>query len=156
LACFKPYVDLYLHDQRTPPSTRKRFLLVQQPPRWPCTLNQEISRSHTTTHQSQQDFSGRVISPSQIPLPDNTQQSQQTDIHTAIWIRTRNPNKLAPADRRQRQPGQWNRLKRNLMPLYIVTYCKTNSGYDSSAALENRYRLEGTRVETRCGRNFSH
>jgi hypothetical protein len=32
--------------------------------------------------------SGRVISPSQRPLPDNTQHSQQTDIHAPSGIRT--------------------------------------------------------------------
>ena len=41
----------------------------------------ELSRSHTTTHHTQQDSSGRVIIPTQRPLPDNTQHSQQTDIH---------------------------------------------------------------------------
>jgi len=39
-----------------------------------------FSRSHTTMHHSQ-DSSGRVISSLQRPLPDNTQHSQQTDIH---------------------------------------------------------------------------
>ena len=41
----------------------------------------DVSRSHTTTHHSQQDSSGRVISSSQRPLPDNTRHSQQTNIH---------------------------------------------------------------------------
>ena len=41
----------------------------------------EVSRSHTTTHHTQQDTSGRVISLSQRPLTDNTQHPQQTDIH---------------------------------------------------------------------------
>ena len=44
-------------------------------------LIHEVSRSHTTTHRSRQDSPGRVISPSHRPLPDNTQHSQQTDIH---------------------------------------------------------------------------
>ena len=35
-------------------------------------LIHEVSRSHSTTHHSQQDSSGRVISLSQRPLPDNT------------------------------------------------------------------------------------
>ena len=35
-------------------------------------LIQEVSRSHTTTHHSRQDSSGRVISSSQRPLPGNT------------------------------------------------------------------------------------
>ena len=35
----------------------------------------EVSISHTTTHHSRYDSSGRVISSSQRPLPDNTQHS---------------------------------------------------------------------------------
>ena len=45
----------------------------------------EISRSHTTTHHSRQDSFGRVISSSQRPLPDNTQHSQQKNIHAPRW-----------------------------------------------------------------------
>ena len=41
----------------------------------------DVSRSHTTTQPSRQDSSGRVISSSQRPLPDNTRHSQQTNIH---------------------------------------------------------------------------
>jgi len=47
--------------------------------------------SHTHTH-IRQDSSGGVIGPSQRPLPDNTQQSQNTDIHVPWGIRTRNPS----------------------------------------------------------------
>jgi len=43
-----------------------------------------VSRSYATTHHSRQDSSGRVISSSQRPLPDKTQHSQQTDIHTPV------------------------------------------------------------------------
>jgi hypothetical protein len=43
-----------------------------------------FSRSHTTTHHSQYDSSGRVISSLQRPLPDNTQHSQQTNIHAPV------------------------------------------------------------------------
>ena len=46
----------------------------------------EVSRSHTTQH-SRQDSSGRVISSSQRPLPDNTQHSQQTNTHAPSGIR---------------------------------------------------------------------
>ena len=35
----------------------------------------DVSRSHTTTQHSRQDSSGRMISSSQRPLPDNTQES---------------------------------------------------------------------------------
>ena len=41
----------------------------------------DVSRSHTTTQHSRQDSSGRMISSSQRPLPDNTRHSQQTNIH---------------------------------------------------------------------------
>ena len=40
----------------------------------------EVSISHTTAHHSWQDSSGRVISSSQRPLPDNTQHSLQTSM----------------------------------------------------------------------------
>jgi len=43
---------------------------------------QGVSRSLTTTHHCRQDSSGRVISSSHRLLPDNTQNSQQTNIHT--------------------------------------------------------------------------
>ena len=48
----------------------------------------DISRSHATTQHSRYDSSGRVISSSQRPLPDNTRHSQQTNIHAPGWIRT--------------------------------------------------------------------
>jgi hypothetical protein len=38
---------------------------------------------------------GRFISPTQRPLPDNTQNSQETDIHVPYGIRTRNPSKAS-------------------------------------------------------------
>jgi len=41
----------------------------------------EVPRSHSDTTHIRYDSSGRVISPSQRPLPDNIQQSQQTDIY---------------------------------------------------------------------------
>jgi len=40
----------------------------------------EVSRSHTTTHHSRQDSNGRVNSPSQRPLPDNTRHWKQTSM----------------------------------------------------------------------------
>jgi len=69
----------------------------------------DVSRSHTTTHHSRQDSSGRVISSSQRPLPDNTQQSQQTDIHAPGGIRTHNLSRRAAADLRLRWRGHWDR-----------------------------------------------
>jgi len=43
---------------------------------WVWLLIHEIYRSHTTTHHSREDSSERVISSSQRPLPDNTQNSK--------------------------------------------------------------------------------
>ena len=57
------------------------FFLARKPPVGQDLLIHEDSRSHTIPHHSRQNSSGRVISPSQRPLPDNTQHSQQTDIH---------------------------------------------------------------------------
>jgi hypothetical protein len=58
-------------------------------------------------HHSRYDSSGRVIGPTQRPLPDNT---QQTNIHVPGGIRTRNPStraaanpRLRPRDHRDRQ-----------------------------------------------------
>ena len=52
----------------------------------------EVSRSHTTTHHSRWDSSGRVISSSRRPPPDKTQHPQQADIHASAGIRTYNPS----------------------------------------------------------------
>jgi hypothetical protein len=54
------------------------LFLARQPPVGQGLLIHEVSRSHTTTHHSRQDSSGRVISSSQRPLSDN---SQQKNIH---------------------------------------------------------------------------
>ena len=72
----------------------------------------EVSRSHTTTHHSQQDSSGRVISPSHRLLPDNTQHSQQTDIRAPGWIRTHNLSRRAAADPRLRPRSHRDRKLR--------------------------------------------
>jgi len=43
-----------------------------------------------------------VFGTTQIPLPDNTLHSQETDIHAPGGIRTRNPRTRAAADPRLR------------------------------------------------------
>ena len=64
---------------------------------------------HTQTHHTRLDSSRLVISPTQRILPDNTQQSKQTDVHAPGWIRTRNSCKRAAADPRLRPCGHWAR-----------------------------------------------
>jgi len=56
--------------------------MIQQPLVDQDLLIIEVSRSYSDTSH-RQDFSGRVVSPTQGNLPDNTQRSQQTDIHAA-------------------------------------------------------------------------
>jgi hypothetical protein len=48
----------------------------------------EVSWSHITRRHSGQDSSGRVINPSHKPLPNDTQQSQQTSIHAPLGFET--------------------------------------------------------------------
>ena len=45
------------------------------------------------------------LSASQIPVPDNTQHSQKTDIYDPAWVRTRNRGKWVAADTRLRPRG---------------------------------------------------
>jgi hypothetical protein len=54
---------------------------------------------------------GRVINPTQRPLPDTTQHSQDTDIHASGGIRTRNLSKRGAADPRLRLRGYCDRHK---------------------------------------------
>jgi len=51
-----------------------------------------------------------VISPTQRPLPDNTQHSQETDIQASGGIRTHTHRKRAAADPLLRPLGHWDRL----------------------------------------------
>jgi len=50
---------------------------------------------HTRKPPNRQDSSGQVIGPSQRPLLDNKQHSQETGMHAPGVIRTRNPSKRA-------------------------------------------------------------
>jgi hypothetical protein len=72
-------------------------------------LIHEISRSHSMTHHIRYDSSGRVISSSKRPLTDNTQHSQQINIHAPCGIRTHNFSKREATVLRLRQHGYWDR-----------------------------------------------
>jgi hypothetical protein len=56
--------------------------------------------------------------PTQRPLPNNTQHSQETNIHAPVRIRIRNPSKRATADLRLRPRGHWDRLT----PFHALLY----------------------------------
>jgi hypothetical protein len=60
----------------------------------------EASRSHSDTPHSVRLFWTSDQSVAETCLPDNTQHSQETDIHIPGGIRTENPNKRAAADPR--------------------------------------------------------
>jgi hypothetical protein len=80
-------------------------------PQWAKASSLSTLRDHTQvdTHtHSRHDSSERVISPSQRPLPDNTQHSQQRDIHARAGIRTHNPSKQVAADPCVRPRGHWD------------------------------------------------
>jgi hypothetical protein len=64
-----------------------------------------------------------VISSSQRPLPDNTQHSQQTNIHATGGIRTHSPSKRAAADLRLRSRGHWDKLC-SLLAYQLLDYLK--------------------------------
>jgi len=78
------------------------FSVALRPNASHCVLILEVSRSHTTTHHSRYDSSGREISSSHRPLPDNTQHLQQTNIHAPGGIRTHDLSRRAAAHLRLR------------------------------------------------------
>jgi hypothetical protein len=81
-------------------------LIVQN---WPmASLSGFLDHTHTDTRW---DSSGRVISPSQRPLPaqGNTTYRHKTNIHAPSGDRTRDPRNQAAADLRLRPRGHWDR-----------------------------------------------
>jgi hypothetical protein len=61
----------------------------------------------------------------QKPLPENTQHSQERDIHAPDWIRTRDPSKRVAADHRLSLRGHWGRhlnKQQRLIMLDIFVY----------------------------------
>jgi hypothetical protein len=99
------------------------FPTAQQPLVDKCLLIIEVSRFHSDTPHS--DPSGRVISLTQRPLPDNTQQSQETDIHATGGNPTHDPNKRAAADPQIRPRRQWYRVWMcvGLIKFVSVSFC---------------------------------
>jgi len=66
------------------------------------------------THHTRWNSSGRVINPTQRPLPD-TQHSQEAVIHAPGGIRTHSPSKRAAAHPRLRPRGHWDRRTPSLL-----------------------------------------
>jgi len=63
-----------------------------------------------------------VISLSQRPLPDNTQHSQQKNIHAPLGIRTHDLSRRAVADLRLRARGHWDRQAICTYIIQILVY----------------------------------
>ena len=94
----------------------------------------DVPRLHSNTPTlTLYDSYGRVISPTQRPLPDNTQHSQQTDIHLPGGIRTLNTSKWVDADRRLRLSGDWDqhfaRQKTNLTQFLLLMFFWGGAGF---------------------------
>jgi hypothetical protein len=104
-------LDVNIMTVQTKPTPR--FLIFYGPPQPQVGQDLfifEVSRSYKTTHSCRQDSSGRGISSSQRPLPENTRHSQQTDIHAPAGIRTHNLSRRAARDLRLRPRGHWDRF----------------------------------------------
>jgi len=101
------------------------------------------SRSHKTTHYCRQDSSGRVISPTQRPLTENTQPSQATNIHDPEEIRNRSSNKPATADPRLRACGHWNWHSNVLWVSYLNFWVSVSLGVnDLAIKINNRWMVQ--------------
>jgi hypothetical protein len=70
-----------------------------------------------------------VINPSQRPLPDNTQNSQQTDIHALGGIRIHDPSKLAAVDPRLRPRGHYYYYYYYYHHYYYITFTQGIHNY---------------------------
>ena len=97
------------------------FLSCCNSPQWAQAPSLARLRDHNETHQTRQDSSRRVISPTQRPLPDNTQHSQQTHIHASDGIRTHSLSKRAAADRSITPLGHWDQY------ICIIQYRNLNN-----------------------------
>jgi hypothetical protein len=79
------------------PGVCHSFFLAQKPTVGQGLLIHDVSGLHTTTHHSRSDSSGRVISSSLRPLPDNTQHSHETNFHAPGGIRNQNLSRKTAA-----------------------------------------------------------
>jgi len=75
----------------------KKFVFGHDSPQWARASSFTRFLDHTQRRTT--NSSGRVISSSQRPLPDNTQHSQQTNIDASGGIRTHNLSRRAALDR---------------------------------------------------------
>jgi len=93
---------------------------------------EKISRSHTTTPHSRWDSSGRVLSSSKRPLPENINTHERQTSYAPSGIRTHNLSRRSATDLRLRPRGHWE-----LLWFYIIEIddCCLNKGKCSSITL---------------------
>jgi hypothetical protein len=91
------------------------LFLEQQPPVGQDLVILEVSRSHTTTHQSV----GLLYTSDQLVAETSTWQhtTLTTNIHSSGGIRTHDLSKRAAADLRLRRHGQWDR---QVYPVHLL------------------------------------
>jgi hypothetical protein len=88
-------------------------------PNWARASSLSRLNDHTQTAQSVGLLLTTGQPDTETSLPDNTQHSQETDIHAPGKIRTHNPGKQAAADSHLRPRGHWDR--HTILYLYYIT-----------------------------------
>jgi hypothetical protein len=100
-----------------------------------------LNDTHTYTH-TRWASSGRVIGPSQRPLSDNTQHSQETTIHTPGGIGTGNPSKRAAANLRLR-PRE-HQHQQNVISIHNISgrWCESDTPdlYPRGALFDSQWK----------------
>ena len=103
----------------------------------------DVSKSHSVWHIT---LSGTPLdecsAPSQRPLPNNTQYSQQKVLHTPGGIRTRNPSKRVAADPLLRPHGHRDRLMTDLLFVcHVIIWCSWLEVSPTSPTMSSLFRL---------------
>ena len=91
-----------------------------------------------------------MIKLSQIPLPDNTQHSQQTNIHASDWIRNHNLSSRAAEDLRLRPRGHWDRQVTLLLTVDHSNYMYKKFGMPVSHTMRCLQRDCSREMNAKC------
>jgi hypothetical protein len=107
------FILMEVHGQYPPPPPPNgaTATIVPAPPHF------RRLHGHTHTHHTRQDSSGRVISLTQRPFPDNTRKRQDIRAPGGIWTHL---SKSMAADPHLRLRGHWDRRSRFLPRLIML------------------------------------
>ena len=106
----------------------------------------DVPRSHSDTPHSV-----GLLNPSHRPISDNTQHSQETDIHAPGGIRTRNPSKPTKLDPRLSSCGHWDQLSlRSTSKLFLFWGLQRtgNSLVKPGTLDESEHQIQDTNAAT--------